>query len=162
VRALAYVIRYAQWRRRPQGTTPDLDGVDRDRARTLVGRWLDPGGPVEITPKQAAELLSCYGIEVAEGGAGEARGVPTCIVVQEDRSFGPLVSFGIADETAALMDDRAYRLSPLTDVDAAEMIRAIRTAPLLLGHRGAEPANLKALEELLLREIGRASCRGRE
>ncbi|HEY8479156.1 MAG TPA: GNAT family N-acetyltransferase [Spirillospora sp.] len=151
VRALAYVIRYAQWRRRPQGTTPDLDGVDRDRARTLVGRWLDPGGPVEITPKQAAELLSCYGIEVAEGGAGEARGVPTCIVVQEDRSFGPLVSFGIADETAALMDDRAYRLSPLADVDAAEMIRAIRTAPLLLGHRGAEPVNLAALEDLLLR-----------
>lgn len=150
VRALAYVIRYAQWRQRPPGTTPSFEDVDRDRARELVAGWLGDGGPVEATPKQAAELLSCYGIEV-DGDGGSPHAVPTRIVIREDRSFGPLVSFGIADETAALLDDRAYRLSPLTDVDAAEMIRAIRTAPLLLGHRGAEPANLKALEELLLR-----------
>ncbi|XRQ13321.1 GNAT family N-acetyltransferase [Actinomadura welshii] len=154
VRALAHVIRYAQWRQRPTGHGPDLDGIDRDRGRELVADWLDAGGadgPVEATPKQAAELLSCYGIEVAEAAGGAAHAVPTRIVIREDPSFGALVSFGIADETAALLDDRAYRLSPLADVDAAEMIRAIRTAPLLLGHRGAEPVNLKALEELLLR-----------
>ncbi|TDC91379.1 GNAT family N-acetyltransferase [Actinomadura sp. 7K507] len=163
VRALAYVIRYAQWRQRPAGHTPELDGVDRDRARELVAEWLDAGeeagsggargagGPVELAPKQVAELLSCYGIEIVGGGDGDEHGVPTRIVIREDPSFGALVSFGIAHETAALLDDRAYRLSPLADVDAAEMIRAVRTAPLLLGHRGAEPVNLKALEELLLR-----------
>ncbi|WP_433463005.1 GNAT family N-acetyltransferase [Spirillospora sp. CA-128828] len=147
VRALAYVIRYAQWRQRPAGRMPVFGDVDRDRARELVAGWLGDGGPVEATPKQAAELLACYGIGVAEGGDG----VPTRVVVREDRSFGALISFGIADETAALLDDRAYRLSPLADVEAAEMIRAIRTAPLLLGHRGAEPVNVGALEELLLR-----------
>ncbi|GAA4242713.1 bifunctional GNAT family N-acetyltransferase/acetate--CoA ligase family protein [Actinomadura meridiana] len=149
VRALAYVIRYAQWRRRPAGRVPELDGVDRDRARELVAEWLDSddqGGPVEATAEQAAELLACYGIGVSEGG-----GVPTRVVIREDPSFGAVILFGIADETAALLDDRAYRLSPLADVDAAEMIRAVRTAPLLLGHRGAEPVNLTALEELLLR-----------
>src|SRR5690606_16795416 len=133
VRALAYVIRYAQWRQRPAGHMPVFEDVDRDRARVLVAGLLGDGGPVDVAPKQAAELLACYGIEVAEGGGG----VPARIVVSEDRSFGPLISFGIADETADLLDDRAYRLSPLADVDAAEMIRAIRTAPLLLGHRGA-------------------------
>lgn len=147
VRALAYVIRYAQWRRRPAGHTPVFDDVDRDRARLLVAGWLGGGGPVDVPPKRAAELLACYGIEIAEAGDG----VPTRIVVREDRSFGPLISFGIAEETADLLDDRAYRLSPLADVDAAEMIRAIRTAPLLLGHRGAEPVHVAALERLLLR-----------
>ncbi|TDB83527.1 GNAT family N-acetyltransferase [Actinomadura sp. KC216] len=167
VRALAYVIRYARWRQRPAGRIPELDGVDRDRARALVADWLTAadasreggaaGGDaadasdqaVEVPSGRAAELLACYGIEVAGGEDGG--GVPVRIVIREDHSFGAVVSFGIADETAALLDDRAYRLSPLADVDAAEMIRAIRTAPLLLGHRGAEPVNLAALEELLLR-----------
>ncbi|WUI01879.1 GNAT family N-acetyltransferase [Spirillospora sp. NBC_00431] len=161
VRALAHVIRYARWRRRPAGRTPELDGVDRDRARALVAGWLGAedgaagGGGVEGSSEQAAELLACYGIGVAasEGDDGDDGdgGVPARIVIREDHSFGAVVSFGIADETAALLDDRAYRLSPLADVDAAEMVRAIRTAPLLLGHRGAEPVNLAALEELLLR-----------
>lgn len=152
---MAYVIRYAQWRKRPAGTTPNFEDVDRDRARALVAGRLAAGGggPVELVPKDAAELLSCYGIEVGDEPLppGDAHAVPTRIVIREDPSFGALVSFGIADETAALLDDRAYRLSPLADVDAAEMIRAIRTAPLLLGHRGAKRVNLKALEELLLR-----------
>ena len=147
VRALAYVIRYAQWRQRPAGRMPVFDDVDRDRARLLVAEWLGDGGPVDVPPERAAELLGCYGIEVAAGGEG----VPTRIVVREDHSFGALISFGIADETADLLDDRAYRLSPLADVEAAEMIRAIRTAPLLLGHRGADPVDAAALERLLLR-----------
>ncbi|MGH3240760.1 MAG: GNAT family N-acetyltransferase [Spirillospora sp.] len=165
VRALAYVIRYARWRRRPAGRTPELDGVDRDRARALVADWLDAAddravdaadvmdgeGGVEGSAEQAVELLACYGIGVGGDEDGDGGGVPVRVVIREDPSFGAVISFGIADETAALLDDRAYRLSPLADVDAAEMIRAIRTAPLLLGHRGAEPVNLTALEELLLR-----------
>ncbi len=147
VRALAYVIRYAQWRQRPHGRMPVFEDVDRARARELVAGWLGDGGPVEVDPEQAVELLACYGI----GLAGGTDGVATRIVVREDPSFGALVSFGIADETAELLEDRAYRLSPLADAEAAEMIRAIRTAPLLLGHRGADPVNLGALEELLLR-----------
>nr|WP_221493960.1 GNAT family N-acetyltransferase [Actinomadura coerulea] len=147
VRALAYVIRYARWRRRPPGRMPVFEDVDRGRARELVAAWLGDGGPVDVAPEQAAELLACYGIRLAGG----ADGVATRIVVREDPSFGALVSFGIADETAELLDDRAYRLSPLADAEAAEMIRAIRTAPLLLGHRGADPVDLGALEELLLR-----------
>ncbi|MFC5750215.1 GNAT family N-acetyltransferase [Actinomadura rugatobispora] len=153
VRALAYVIRYAQWRQRPQGTVPELADTDRKRARALVGEWLDSGAPVTATPEQAAELLACYGVTIVDkddaGSLGD--GVPARIVTMEDASFGAVVSFGLADETAALLDDRAYRLAPLTDVEAAELVRAIRTAPLLLGHRGAEPVDVPALEELLLR-----------
>ncbi|MFC0042186.1 GNAT family N-acetyltransferase [Actinomadura rayongensis] len=147
VRALAYVVRYAQWRRRPPGRLPEIVGADRRRARALVERWLSGGGPVTVARAQAAELLACYGIALGDAGGG----VPTQITVREDASFGAVVSFGLADETAALLDDRAYRLAPLTDVEAADMVRAIRAAPLLLGHRGAEPVDVAALETLLLR-----------
>lgn len=169
VRALAYVIRYAQWRQRPPGRISDqVTTEDRRRARALVSGWLEglPGdaAPLAASRAQAAQLLACYGIHLADPeplaedeaphGAEEERegpGVPVRIATSEDPSFGAVVSFGLADETAALLDDRAYRLAPLTDAEAAETVRAIRTAPLLLGHRGAEPVDVSALEGLLQR-----------
>lgn len=150
VRALAYVTRYAAWRRRPQGQLPHFDGIDAESARRLVERLLLAAagdGPVAVGRDDAARLLACYGIKLAE----QAVGVPTQIVTVEDPSFGPVVSFGLSDATAALLDDRAYRLAPLTDVEAADLVRAVRTAPLLFGHRGAEPVDVSALEDLLLR-----------
>jgi acyl-CoA synthetase (NDP forming)/RimJ/RimL family protein N-acetyltransferase len=147
VRALAHVRRYAQWRNRPQGRLPDLAGTDRERARALVAE-LPADQPVTVAPEQAAALLACYGITV---GGSAPDGVAARIVAMEDPSFGAVVSFGLSDVAAALLDDRAFRLAPLTDVEAAEMVRAIRTAPLLFGHRGAEPVDVSALEELLLR-----------
>ena len=71
-------------------------------------------------------------------------------VVQEP-VFGPLVVFGLGGVATDVLDDRAARLTPLTDIDAATLIRSVRAAPLLLGHRGAPPADLTALENLLLR-----------
>jgi acyl-CoA synthetase (NDP forming)/RimJ/RimL family protein N-acetyltransferase len=158
MRALAYVVRHAAWRRRPRGRLPDLDGVDREHARRFVERLLGDGprhgpgdGQVITTPGQAAELLGCYGIAVADPGDAGLAGVATRVVTMEDPSFGAVVSFGLSDVTAALLDDRAYRLAPLTEVETAELVRAVRSAPLLFGHHGAEPVDATALEELLLR-----------
>jgi len=50
-----------------------------------------------------------------------------------------------------VLADHAARLTPLTDVDADMLIRSIRSAPLLLGHRGSPGADLRALRDLLLR-----------
>ena len=50
-----------------------------------------------------------------------------------------------------LLGDRAYAPVPLTDLDAAELVGAPRAAPLLSGHRGAEPVDTAALADLLLR-----------
>jgi acyl-CoA synthetase (NDP forming) len=148
VRALAYVTRYAAWRRRPHGRLPEPGGIDRAGARALVADLLrDADGPVTVGPGQAAELLDLYGVTVADTGEG----ISTRIVTMEDPSFGAVVAFGLSDVASALLDDRAYRLAPLTDVEAAELIRATRTAPLLFGHRGAEPVDAGALERLLLR-----------
>ena len=51
--------------------------------------------------------------------------------------FGPLVVFGLGGVATDVLDDRSARLTPLTDTDAATLIRSVRAAPLLLGHRGA-------------------------
>jgi acyl-CoA synthetase (NDP forming)/GNAT superfamily N-acetyltransferase len=144
VRALAYAARYAAWRRRPYGRVPDLAGLDRPAARSLVTALVDEDRPGQ---EHVAELLACYGIEIVPEGTGTAVRISTA----EDPSFGAIVSFGLAGVTAELLDDRAYRLAPLTDVEAAELVRAVRAAPLLLGHQGTEPVDLAALEDLLLR-----------
>ncbi|WP_304451278.1 bifunctional GNAT family N-acetyltransferase/acetate--CoA ligase family protein [Nocardiopsis sp. YSL2] len=85
-----------------------------------------------------------------------APGVPTVVRAGDNQSFGSVVSFGLADVTAELLDDRAFRLAPLTDMDAADLIHAVRAAPLLFGLPAgatslAEQPNVEALEELLIR-----------
>jgi acyl-CoA synthetase (NDP forming) len=78
-------------------------------------------------------------------------GVETIVGVTQDPSFGPLILFGIGGVAVELLHDRAFRILPLTDRDAGELVRGLRTSPLLFGYRGAEPANVRALEDLLLR-----------
>jgi acetyl coenzyme A synthetase (ADP forming)-like protein len=78
-------------------------------------------------------------------------GVETIVGVVQDPSFGPLVMFGLGGVATEVLGDRAFRILPLTDLDARDLVREIRGAPLLLGYRGAPAANLAALETLLLR-----------
>jgi len=78
-------------------------------------------------------------------------GVPVAVGGTEDALFGPIVSFGLAGAPSELLHDRSYRIPPLTDEDAAAMVREIRSAPLLMGYRGAEEVDLAALEDLVQR-----------
>ncbi|MFN8199070.1 MAG: GNAT family N-acetyltransferase [Nakamurella multipartita] len=77
--------------------------------------------------------------------------VPTVFRITADPSFGALVSFGIGGMATELLDDRAYRAVPLTDVDAADLIGAPRAAPLLDGYRGARTVPKEPLIDLALR-----------
>jgi acyl-CoA synthetase (NDP forming) len=220
VRALDHAIRYVRWRERPRGAVPLLSSITAERARELVagelaahaeGAWLDP--------ERVAELLACYGIELARaelvasaeaacsaaerlgfpvvlkavaqglvhkteaGGVALgladreavraawsrmqrklgaalqrgmvqqqiATGIETIVGVVQDATFGPLVMFGLGGVATEVLGDRAFRILPLTDLDARELVREIRGAPLLLGYRGAPAVDLEALETLLLR-----------
>ncbi len=78
-------------------------------------------------------------------------GVEVLIGVVHEPVFGPLVVFGLGGVATDVLGDHAARLTPLTDVDAEEMIRGIRAAPLLYGHRGSAPVDLSALQDVLLR-----------
>ena len=78
-------------------------------------------------------------------------GVETVMGMTDDPSFGPLIMFGLGGIYVEIMKDVAFRINPLTDAEAREMIRGIRSYPLLTGFRGSAPVNLKVLEETLLR-----------
>jgi acyl-CoA synthetase (NDP forming) len=149
VRALARTVRYAAWRRRPAGDVPDLDGLDLDRARRLVADALGarPAGG-DLDAAGCAALLACAGIDV------DARSTGTHVIfgMHEDASFGTLVSFGLGGVATDLFDDRAYATVPLTDLDARELVRAPRAAPLLQGVGGAGDAvSLGALADVAAR-----------
>ncbi|MGW2114733.1 GNAT family N-acetyltransferase [Streptomyces zhihengii] len=79
------------------------------------------------------------------------RGVDTVVRASIDPAAGSVLSFGLAGAPSELLGDTAHRLVPATDRDAAELIRSIRTAPMLFGWRGSAPVDTAALEELLLR-----------
>ena len=72
----------------------------------------------------------------------------------EDPLFGPVVSFGLGGDASDLLGDVAHRIPPLTDVDVADLVRSVRAAPKLFGHRGARPVDVAALEDV----IARVSC----
>jgi acyl-CoA synthetase (NDP forming)/RimJ/RimL family protein N-acetyltransferase len=80
-----------------------------------------------------------------------APGVPVAVGGLEDPLFGPAVSFSISGALTELVGDRAYGIPPITALDAAEIVRRIRAAPLLFGHRGSEPVDVRAVEDLVRR-----------
>lgn len=77
---------------------------------------------------------------------------PELIVgVVNDRSFGPVIACGAGGTTAEVIKDVAVRITPVTDVDAREMLRSLKTFPLLDGYRGAPRCDIGAIEDVLLR-----------
>jgi acetyl coenzyme A synthetase (ADP forming)-like protein len=78
-------------------------------------------------------------------------GIETIIGVTVDPLFGPLVMFGLGGVATELLQDRSFRILPLTDVDAAELVRSLKSSPLLFGYRGREPVAVDQLEDALQR-----------
>ncbi|NLU73806.1 GNAT family N-acetyltransferase [Streptomyces sp. HNM0575] len=129
-------------------TAPHL----RHRA-DLGGVRLDISSETELR-RAYAELTDSF------GDAGELRpvvqamaprGVDTVVRAAVDPTIGAVLSFGLAGTPSELLEDVAHRLVPVTDKDAAELVRAIRSAPILFGWRGAQPVDVASLEDLLLR-----------
>src|SRR5204863_8753871 len=89
-----------------------------------------------------------------DGGRGQPLmdgGVEVLAGVVEEPGFGPLVVIGLGGVATEVLRDHAARLTPLTDTDAANMIRGVHAAPLLLGHRGRPAVDIAALADVLLR-----------
>jgi acyl-CoA synthetase (NDP forming)/GNAT superfamily N-acetyltransferase len=110
------------------------------------------------TPPAAAaaylRMAALLGDEMGGGLVSPAAepGVETLVGVVQDPAFGPLIAFGLGGVFTDLLADRAYRLLPMTDVDAAELVREPRgAARVLRGFRGAPAGNLAAVEDVLLR-----------
>ncbi len=71
--------------------------------------------------------------------------------VVQDPVFGPLVAFGPGGVHAELIGEAAFRIAPLTDVDAEELVHSGKAGRLVAGWRGAPAADADALADLLLR-----------
>jgi len=167
VRALAAVTAYGEWRRRPDLGEPELHGIDPEAAASLVEEAVSgrPGG-VELDRAAVGALLALYGIELdpavtagssafdgvsAAALVADARGRRVVLRTREDPLFGPIVSFGLAGVASEILGDVTYRIPPLTEPDARELVLSIRAAPLLLGRSGTAPLDLDALVNLVLR-----------
>jgi acetate---CoA ligase (ADP-forming) len=209
-RALGLVAERAAWLRRPAGTVPQLDGIDREAAKAVV----EAAGADWLPPAQTRALLGAYGIPLVPehtaasadeavaaaneieypvvvktaapgahktetGGialdlhddaqvreAVERIGAPVIVQrylkggtellagVVQDPVFGPLVAFGPGGVFAELIGDAAFRIAPLTDVDAEELVTGGKAGRLVAGFRGAPPADGAALTDLVHR-LGR-------
>ena len=97
------------------------------------------GGPLIVQPMVRG------GVEVLAG-------------VVQDPVFGPLVAFGPGGVLAELIGEASFRIAPLTDVDARELVEAGKVGRLVRGFRGAPPADADALVDLL----ARLACLGDE
>jgi acetyl coenzyme A synthetase (ADP forming)-like protein len=71
--------------------------------------------------------------------------------IVQDSVFGPLVAFGPGGVLAELIGEAAFRIAPLTDVDADELVHKGKAGRLVAGFRGAPAADATALADLLHR-----------
>ncbi len=106
-----------------------------------------------------AERIRAHG-EVLEGFVVQefvSGGVEMLVGMTADPEFGPVVACGAGGVTVELTRDIAVRVAPVTDVEAAEMVRSLATFPLLDGFRGSTPKDVQALEDVILRVSAMAS-----
>ncbi|HTE52575.1 MAG TPA: GNAT family N-acetyltransferase [Kofleriaceae bacterium] len=80
-----------------------------------------------------------------------ARGVEALVGVTTDPSLGPLLVAGFGGVEVELFRDVAFRLTPISRLDAREMLDELKGRALLDGYRGSPPADRDALIETILR-----------
>jgi acyl-CoA synthetase (NDP forming) len=124
----------------------------------------DAGG-VKVGPASSAEVEAAFDEIMAsvkqrqpdariEGVAVQKmapQGTEVIVGMSKDPQFGPVMMFGLGGIFVEVLKDVAFRIVPLEARDAAEMVREIKGFPVLEGVRGQDPADIAALEALILK-----------
>ena len=92
-----------------------------------------------------ARIWGCLVQQMVPGGR------EVLVGMSRDPQFGPLVAFGLGGIYVEALKDVAFRVAPFSRQEAEEMIREIRSYPLLEGIRGQPPADHEAMVDALLR-----------
>jgi acetyltransferase len=92
-----------------------------------------------------ARIWGCQVQEMVQGGR------EVLIGMSRDPQFGPLVAFGLGGIYVEALKDVAFRVAPFSRKEAQDMIREIRSFPLLEGVRGEPPADFEAMVDALLK-----------
>lgn len=100
--------------------------------------------------RKAGVLQHATGLLVQEM-VRDGDGKEVILGVAQDPKFGPLLMFGMGGRYVEILRDVAFRVLPVTDIDAREMVRSIRSFPLLEGVRGEPPVDIDFIEEMILR-----------
>lgn len=121
------------------GVFLNVDSVERvKKAFNSIKRNLDKIGRLD-------EMQGVTVQPMLEGG------LETIVGMTDDPQFGPLIMFGMGGIYAELIQDKALRLHPLTDLDAKELVGSIKMSKLFDGYRGSPPSDTGAICDLLLR-----------
>ena len=95
-------------------------------------------------PSQAEKLISVQ--KMADEPITEL-----IIGMTTDAQFGPALMFGIGGILVELLEDVSFRIAPITEYDAREMIKEIKGFPILDGYRGKPKADIDAIVQTLLK-----------
>ena len=124
----------------------DVGGVALNLAsKDEVGAAFDR---VVAAAKQAEPKATIDGVAVQRM---EKQGIEVIIGMTKDPQFGPVLMFGLGGVLVEVLKDVAFRVVPLNERDARQMVHEIKGFPLLEGYRGQDPADVARLEELLLK-----------
>ncbi len=105
---------------------------------------------VEITSSVRRKAPSAWisGVSVQEMVTG---GRELILGMSRDPQFGPLLMFGLGGISVEVLKDVSFRVAPVSRGDALEMVREIRSYPLLAAFRGSEPMDEDAIVDALVR-----------
>jgi acetate---CoA ligase (ADP-forming) len=115
---------------------------------------------LDVAPEAVAERASAMSERIRSAGAEPtgflvqkmvSDGIEMFIGMTVDPTFGPVLAVGAGGTAVELMKDIAVRITPITDLDAGEMLRELTTFPLLDGYRGSTKMDVGAIENVLLR-----------
>lgn len=124
----------------------DVGGVKLDlRSEEEVGAAFDE---IVAAARKAEPKARIEGVSVQKMAPP---GVEVIMGMTKDAQFGPVLMFGLGGVFVEVLKDVAFRIVPLEPRDARQMIREIQGFPVLQGFRGQPPADLAALESMLLR-----------
>lgn len=113
----------------------DPEGV-KNAYRRVVENALKFNPKAEIKGVLIEEMIP-RGVEVAVGGI-------------RDLEFGPAVMFGLGGVFIEVMRDVTFRVAPISELDAEEMIREIRGFKVLQGYRGMEAVDIKSIVKIIV------------
>ena len=123
----------------------------------------DVGG-VLIGLKTAKEVRNAYKQILKNVKKHEADAKIVGVLVQEmapsstevivgaikDPQFGPALMFGLGGIFVEVLKDVTFRIAPITEDEAREMITEVKAYPLLKGYRNMPPADIEAIVQILL------------
>jgi acyl-CoA synthetase (NDP forming) len=114
---------------------------------------LDTASAVEAAAKTLADRMRAIGTRL-EGVFLQrqiAGGIDALVGVTTDPTFGPLLVCGLGGILVELLRDVSFHLTPVSDVDARDMLAELRAVKLLDGYRGMPPGDRDALVDVVLR-----------